>query len=135
MTDTNLRILLDTASTLNARLAIQNQETIKSKTLLKKESAEGKKVILQDIKDATETFNREFLERDKEISSGNKIKNISTIQDYSLIVLFSGFAFFIVLCLIYILQNSKAPIMVSVGFLVLISLVYVFMVFLIQRYG
>jgi hypothetical protein len=134
MGDTNLRILLDTASVLNARLAIQNQEDLKSKTLLKKESIEGKKVILQDIKDAIETYNREFIEREKDINS-NSIEPITSMQDYSLMILFSGFALFVVLGLVFILHKSKAPIMLSIAYMFLISFVYIFLVFLIQRYG
>jgi hypothetical protein len=135
MGDTNLRILLDTASVLNARLAIQNQEDLKSKTLLKKESVEGKNVILQDIKDAIETYNREFIEREKNIESGLISEKITSIQDYSLILLFSGFAFFVVIGLIYILRFSKAPIVLSIAYMILITLLYVFLVFIIQRYG
>ena len=134
MADTNLRILLDTASVLNSRLAIQNQDDLKSKTLLKKESVEGKNVILQDIKDATETYNREFMEREKDIESNN-IQPITTIQDYSLMILFSGFAFFVIIGLVYVLRFSKAPIILSILYMVMISIIYVFLVFLIQRYG
>lgn len=134
MGDANLRILLDTASVLNARLAIQNQESLKSKTLLKKESIEGKKVILQDIKDAIETYNREFIEREKDINS-NDTEPITSMQDYSLMILFSGFALFVVIGLIFILYKSKAPVMLSIAYMLLITLVYIFIVFLIQRYG
>jgi hypothetical protein len=135
MGDTNLRILLDTASVLNARLAIQNQQDLKSKTLLKKESIDGKKVILQDIKDAIETYNREFLEREKDIESGLITEKINTIQDYSLVVLFSGFAFFVLIGLVFILLKSKAPVVLSIVYMVLVTLLYVFLVFIIQRYG
>jgi hypothetical protein len=135
MADTNLRILLDTASVLNSRLAIQNQQDLKSKTLLKKDSVEGKKVILEDIKDGIETYNREFMEREKDIESGSIKEKITTIQDYSLVILFSGFALFVVIGLVYILQFSKAPIVLSISYMVLIALVYVFLVFIIQRYG
>jgi hypothetical protein len=135
MGDTNLRILLDTASVLNARLAIQNQQDLKSKTLLKKESIEGKKVILQDIKDAVETYNREFLEREKDIESGLITEKINTIQDYSLVVLFSGFAFFVIIGLVFILLKSKAPVVLGITYMVLVTLLYVFLVFIIQRYG
>jgi hypothetical protein len=135
MGDANLRILLDTASVLNARLALQNQQDLKSKSLLKKESIDGKKVILQDIKDATETYNREFLEREKDIESGLITEKINTIQDYSLVVLFSGFAFFVIIGLVFILLKSKAPVILSIVYMVLVTLLYVFLVFIIQRYG
>jgi hypothetical protein len=135
MAHTDLRILLDTASVLNSRLAIQNQEDLKSKTLLKKESVEGKKTILQDIKDAIETTNREFIEREKEVDSESQVSKITTMQDYSLLILFGGFAVFVINGLIFILTNSKAPIMVSVAYMILVALIYVFLVFIIQRYG
>ena len=135
MSDANSRILLDTASVLNSRLSIQNLQDLKSKTLLKKESVEGKKVILQDIKDGIETYNREFIEREKDIDSGEIKEKITTVQDYSLIILFSGFAFFILIGLIYILRFSKAPVVLSIGYMVLSVLVYIFLVFIIQRYG
>jgi len=134
MGDTNLRILLDTASVLNSKLAIQNTEAIRSKTLLKKESVQGKKVVLQDIKDATETYNREFIEREKDLDNYTA-PVVNSMQDYSLLILFSGFAVFVIIGLSYILRFSKAPIVVSIGYMVLISLIYVFLTFLIQRYG
>lgn len=134
MSDHNLRVLLDTASTLNTRLSIRNTQELQSKSLLKKESIEGKQVILQDIKDAIETYNREFIEREKDINSSTT-QPLNTLQDYSLVILFSGFALFVVMGLAYILTKSKAPIILSIIYLILISLVYVFMVFIIQRYG
>jgi hypothetical protein len=103
--------------------------------LLKKESIEGKKVILQDIKDAVETYNREFLEREKDIESGLITEKINTIQDYSLVVLFSGFAFFVIIGLVFILLKSKAPVVLGITYMVLVTLLYVFLVFIIQRYG
>ena len=100
--DQQLRMLLDTATYLNSKLTIQNQEDLNSKTLLKKESVEGKKVILQDIKDATETYNREYIEREQDLDA-NPIKNtLSSVQDYALLILFSGFGLFVIAMLVYI---------------------------------
>lgn len=135
MADTNLRILLDTATVLNSRLAIQNQQDLQSKSLLKKDSIEGKKVILSDIKDAIETYNREFIEREKDMESGLIKDTITSIQDYSLVILFSGFGLLFFVGLLYVLYFSKAPIIVGISYMILVSLVYVFLVFIIQRYG
>ena len=100
--DLDARLLLDTASYLNSKLTIQNQEDLQSKTLLKTQSIEGKKVILQDIKDATETYNREYIEREQDLEA-NPIKNtLSSVQDYSLLILFSGLAIFVIAMLVYI---------------------------------
>ena len=133
--DTNLRLLLDTASYLNSRLTVQNQEDLHSKTFLKEESIEGKRVILQDIKDSTETYNREYIEREKDLEA-NPVKNtLTSIQDYSLFILFGGFAIFVITIYVYILYYSNSPIIMSIMYLLLIAFIYVLLVFLIQRYG
>ena len=133
--DTNLRLLLDTASYLNSRLTVQNQEDLYSKTFLKEESIEGKKVILQDIKDSTETYNREYIERDKDLQANPSKTTLTSIQDYSLFILFGGFAIFVITILSYILLYSNSPVIMSIMYLLLIAFVYVLLVFLIQRYG
>lgn len=133
--DTNLRLLLDTASYLNSRLTVQNQEDLYSKTFLKEESIEGKKVILQDIKDSTETYNREYIERDKDLQANPSKTTLTSIQDYSLFILFGGFAIFVITILVYILSYSNSPVVMTIMYLLLICLIYVLLVFLIQRYG
>jgi len=134
-TDLGIRLLLDTASYLNSKLTIQNQEDLKSKTLLKTQSLEGKKVILQDIKDATETYNREYIEREQDLEA-NPIKNtVSSIQDYSLLILFSGLGIFIITILAYILSYSNAPVIMAIMYLFIMTFVYILIVFLIQRFG
>jgi hypothetical protein len=133
--DTNLRLLLDTASYLNSRLTVQNQEDLYSKTFLKEESIEGKKVILQDIKDSTETYNREYIERDKDLQANPSKTTLTSIQDYSLFILFGGFAIFVITILVYILSYSNSPVFMTIMYLLLICLIYVLLVFLIQRYG
>jgi hypothetical protein len=133
--DLDARLLLDTASYLNSKLTIQNQEDLQSKTLLKTQSIEGKKVILQDIKDATETYNREYIEREQELEA-NPIKNrLTSIQDYSLLILFSGLGIFIITILAYILSYSNAPVIMTMMYLLLMTFVYILIVFLIQRFG
>lgn len=129
------RLLLDTASYLNSKLTIQNQEDLQSKTLLKTQSIEGKKVILQDIKDATETYNREYIEREQELEA-NPIKNrLTSIQDYSLLILFSGLGIFIITILAYILSYSNAPVIMTIMYLFSMTFLYILIVFLIQRFG
>ena len=133
--DLDARLLLDTASYLNSKLTIQNQEDLQSKTLLKTQSIEGKKVILQDIKDATETYNREYIEREQELEA-NPIKNrLTSIQDYSLLILFSGLGIFIITILAYILSYSNAPVIMTMMYLLLMTFIYILIVFLIQRFG
>jgi hypothetical protein len=135
MTDINLRGLLDTASYLNSKLKIQNQEDLYSKTMLKTQSVEGKQVILQDIKDATETYNREYIERERDLEA-NPIKNtVSSVQDYSLLILFAGFGLFLITILVYILSYSNSPVIMTVMYLFVMTFVYILLVFLIQRFG
>jgi len=133
--DQQLRLLLDTASYLNSKLTIQNQEDLNSKTLLKKGSVEGKKIILQDINDATETYNREYIEREKDLEE-NPVKNtFSSIQDYSLLILFSGLAVFVITILVYILSYSNSPVIMTLMYLFIMTFIYILIVFLIQRFG
>lgn len=133
--DTNSRLLLDTASYLNSRLTVQNQEDLYNKTFLKEETIEGKRVILQDIKDSTETYNREYIEREKDSQTNPSKNTLTSIQDYSLFILFAGFAIFVITVYIYILYYSKTPVVMTLLYLVTITIVYVLLVFLIQRYG
>jgi VIT1/CCC1 family predicted Fe2+/Mn2+ transporter len=135
MGDANTRLLLDTASYLNSRLTVQNQEDLHSKTFLKEESIEGKRVILQDIKDSTETYNREYIEREKDSQTNPSKNTLTSIQDYSLFILFAGFAIFVITVFVYILYYSNSPVVMSIIYLVVIAIVYVLLVFLIQRYG
>jgi len=128
------RILLDTASYLNSKLIIRSQESLTSKTKIKKESLEGKKTILNDIKDATETYNREYIEREEELKN-LKTNSFNTTQDFSLFILFSGFGVFVVSMLVYILRFSTAPVITSIIYLSIITLLYILIVFIIQRFG
>ena len=134
MSDLPLRQLLDTASFLNSKLEIQNQEDLKNKTLLKKESLQGQKVILEDIKDAIETYNREYIEREAELNNTTP-QAFNTVQDYSLFIFFAGFALFNLAVLVYIFRFSHYPFMLGISFMFLITLIYVFLVFIIQRLG
>jgi len=134
MGDLHIRQLLDTASYLNSKLEIQNQDDLKNKTLLKKESLEGQKIILLDLKDAVETYNREYIERESDLNTVSKV-TFTSIQDYSLFIFFAGFALFNLAILIYIFRFSNYPFIMGASFMFLITLMYVFLVFIIQRLG
>jgi hypothetical protein len=134
MATTQQRILLDTAFYLNSKLMIQNQESIINKSKLKKETLEGKQAILNDIKDATETYDREYIERQETLNNTEK-NLLNTTQDFSLFILFSGYAIFTMALLVYIFLNSKAPVIATIMYLTIISLIFVLMVFMIQRFG
>ena len=63
LTDPEAITLLNTADFLNSKLSLGRDTSIESRILLNKNKISGKQVILQDIKDAVETYNREFIER------------------------------------------------------------------------
>ena len=107
---------------------------LKNKTLLKKESLEGQKIILLDLKDAVETYNREYIERESDLNTVSKV-TFTSIQDYSLFIFFAGFALFNLAILIYIFRFSNYPFIMGASFMFLITLMYVFLVFIIQRLG
>ena len=134
MSDLPLRQLLDTAAYLNSKLEIQNQEDLKNKTLLKKDSIEGQKVVLQDIKDAIETYNREYIERESDVDSKPQ-PVFNSFQDYSLFIFFAGFALFNLGTLVYILRFSHYPFLLSIAFMFSIAFIYVLIMFIIQRLG
>jgi hypothetical protein len=130
------KILVDTAIYLNNQIKLgqvnnsifnkqmsQNSDTIKTNS-----------VILQDIKDAIETKNREFLEREEDMTT-NGIKNSLTLQEWSLIILYCSYGLFSLLLLIYIFRNSENAFIYGSLYLILTMILYTCMIFLIQRYG
>jgi len=130
------KILIDTAIYLNNQIKLgqvnnsifnkqmsQNSDTIKTNS-----------VILQDIKDAIETKNREFLEREEDMTT-NGIKNSLTLQEWSLIILYCSYGLFSLLLLIYIFRNSENAFIYGSLYLILTMILYTCMIFLIQRYG
>jgi len=135
MSDQEFRILLDTASFLNSQLQITNNENLKNKAILKTNKIKGLKTVLQDIKDATETYNREFMEKEKELKNTPNTKLFSTLQDWSLFVLVSGYAVFSLLIFIYILRFSTAPVLLSAGLMIVSTIIIVLLTYLIQRYA
>ena len=134
-TDNNAVNLLNTASFLNSKLSLGRDTSINSRTLLKKNKLAGQNIILQDIKDATETYNREFIERENELKINPDKPLLSTTQDWTLFMLFGSYALFSLGILIYIFRFSKRSFLLGTIFMFLTVIVYTFLVFLIQRYG
>ena len=135
LTDDQLKIMLDTASFLNSQLQMTNDQNLKNKTLLKTNKLKGLQTVLQDIKDATETYNREFMEKEKELKNNPNPKTFNSLQDWSLFILFSGYAVFSLLMFIYIIRFSTAPLLLSVGLIIVSTIIVVLLTFLLQRYA
>ena len=135
LSDVQYKIMLDTGSFLNSQIQMANDNTIKNKALLKKNKIKGLQTVLQDIKDATETYNREFMEREKDLNNNPPKKVFTTLQDWSLFILFSGYAVFSLFIFIYIIRLSNAPMILSVGLLIVSAIIVTLLTFLIQRYG
>lgn len=127
--------MLDTGSFLNSQLQMANDTILKNKALLKTNKLKGLQTVLQDIKDATETYNREFMEREKELANNPTVKTFTNLQDWSLFVLVSGYASFTLLMFIYILRFSKAPVLLSAGLIITSSILLILITYLIQRYA
>lgn len=126
--------LLDTASYLNDRLSIGSDTSLASKIDAKKNDIEVQKTVLQDLRDAIETYNREFIERDNEIAQ-KPVNFLNNTQDYSLFILFAGYGVFCLSIFIYIILYSRNALLLSMIFVVISVLLYVLFVFMIQRFG
>ena len=132
-TDLDLFQLLNTAQYLNNRLKIgDNTSHITEEINNKNNSIQLKKDELQNIKDATETYNREFIERENNMPAP---KTFSTVQDWSLFILFAGYIAFCLGVLIYIFRFSNMPLMISIIFMLLAAILMILFVFMIQRFG
>ena len=138
----NIQTLLNTAIFLNERVNIGenlNSETgtITNQIDSNNKSVSENKVLLQDIKDAIETKNREYLEREQDIKN-NGVPKTTTLQDWSLGVMYSGIALFSFFFLIYIFVPSNGvqnAFLLGIGYLILIAILFISIVFVIQRYG
>ena len=130
------KILIDTAIYLNNQIKLgqANNNIFNKQMSQNSDSMKMNQVILQDIKDAIETKNREFLERQTEIST-NGIKKDLTVQDWSLTILYGGYTLFSFLLLIYIFKNVVNAFMYGSLYLVLTFILYTCFIFVIQRYG
>lgn len=134
-TDLEYRTMLDTASFLASQLQMANDNRLKNKAMLKTNKIKGLQTVLQDIKDATETYNREFLEKEAALKNAPPKKAFTNLQDWSLFVLFGGYAVFSLIMFIYILRFSRAPVLLSVGLLIISAIIIVLLTFLIQRFA
>ena len=132
--DTTTSNLINTAIYLNDKLMIGQDTSLATKIAAKKNDIETQKILLQDLRDAIETYNREFIERDNEMLQKPK-SFLNNTQDYSLFILFAGYGVFCLAILIFILLNSKRALLLSMIFIVISILLYVTFVFMIQRFG
>ena len=133
VTDLDLKYLLNTATYLNNRISIGSDTAHITDAINKANSSMGlKENELQDIKDAIETYNREFIERENNMPVKMKF---SSIQDWSLFILFAGYALFCLGVLVYIFRFSRMPVFMGIMFMLLSSMLLIMFVFMIQRYG
>lgn len=127
--------LLDTAKYLNSVLRIGKQSDLTNKIQEKQNNIEVQKTTLADLKDAITTTNRDFIEKEK--LQKNTPNATSTMQDWSLFIFFVGYGTFALGCLIYIFRMpaEKHPFISSLVYIFLNVLVYVFFVYILQRFG
>jgi len=130
------KILIDTAIYLNNQIKLgeANNNIFNKQMSQNSDSMKTNQVVLQDIKDSIETKNREFLEREIELST-NGIKKDLTLQDWCLTILYGGYTLFSFLLLIYIFKNVENAFMYGSLYLVLTFILYTCFIFVIQRYG
>lgn len=133
------RTLLNTASFLNDKVSIGISNTLSFNNQISENSTsvQQNRVILEDIKDAIETKNKEFLDRSIHIKN-NGVPKIQTLQDYSLIILYSGIGIFSFLLLVYIFlpaNNVQYAFLKATVYLLLLGIFFITIVFVIQRYG
>jgi len=138
-TNDNYKTLLNTASFLSDKVSIgiANSTAFNGQISQNSNSTEQHKVILQDIKDAIETKNKEFLDRSTDIKK-NGVPKTTTLQDWSLTILYSGLGIFSFLFLFYIFlpaNNVSNAFFKAVVYLVLLSIFFICIIFVIQRYG
>jgi len=130
------KILIDTAIYLNNQIKLgeANNNIFTRQMTQNSDSTKKNQVVLQDIKDAIETKNREFLERQTEMSTKG-IKKDLTVQDWSLTIVYFGYGLFSLLLLIYIFKNVENAFMYGTLYLILTFILYTCLMFVIQRYG
>ena len=133
------KTLLNTAIFLNdkVQIGIANTTSFNNQISENSNSIQQHKVIFQDIQDAIETKNKEFLDRSTDIKK-NGIPKTTTLQDWSLTILYSGLGIFSFLFLVYIFlpsNNVNYAFFKAIVYLVLLSIFFITIVFVIQRYG
>lgn len=133
------RTLLNTASFLNDKVSIgiANNTPFNNQISENSTSIEQNRVILEDIRDAIETKNKEFLDRSLDIKK-NGVPKTQTLQDWSLIILYSGIGIFSFLLLIYIFlpaNNVQYAFLKATVYILLLAIFFITIVFVVQRYG
>ena len=136
------KILVDTAIYLNNQIKLgQVNNSIFNKQMSQNSvSIRTNRVILEDIKDAIETKNHEFLEREQDIRTNGLKKSVS-LQDWSVSILYTGYGLFSLLLLIYIFRNTENinafhnAFVYGILYLVLTLILFTCTMFVIQRYG
>lgn len=136
------KILVDTAIYLNNQIKLGqvNNSIFNRQMSQNSDSIKTNSVILQDIKDAIETKNHEFLEREQDIRTNGLKKSVS-LQDWSVSILYTGYGLFSLLLLIYIFRNTENinafqnAFVYGMLYLVLTLILYTCTMFIIQRYG
>lgn len=133
------KTLLNTASFLNDKVSIgiTSSSVFNNQVSENSNSIEKNKVILQDIKDAIETKNKEYLDRSTDIKK-NGVPKTTTLQDWSLTILYSSLGIFSFLLLVYMFlpsNNVQYAFFKASVYLVLLAIFFISLIFLIQRYG
>ena len=75
------------------------------------------------------------MEKEKELKNNPTPKAFNSLQDWSLFILFSGYAVFSLFMFIYTIRFSTAPLLLSVGLIIVSTIIIVLLTFLIQRYA
>jgi hypothetical protein len=135
----NYKTILNTASFLNDKVSIGILNTSVFNTQVSENSTSivQNKVVLQDIKDAIETKNKEYLDRSTDIKK-NGVPKTTTLQDWSLTILYSSLGIFSFLILIYIFlpsNNVQYAFFKATAYLVLLAIFFISLIFILQRYG
>jgi hypothetical protein len=132
----NLQLELATLGALNATL--QDQIARLSQSLADKKEIEGKiqvlRVKLSDMSHATETYEKEFL--DRKSSAPTYYTGFQTLQDFALLVFFLGYALLSFLLMIFIYRTARigGTIMAASTFVVM-SIGAIMLMAAIRQYG
>ena len=132
----NLQLELATLGALKTTLQDQNARL--SQSLADKKEIEGKiqllRVKLSDMSHATETYEKEFL--DRKSSAPTYYTGFQTLQDFALLVFFLGYALLSFLLMIFIYRTARigGTIMAASTFVVM-SIGAIMLMAAIRQYG
>ena len=135
MSTLDTKKLLNIGNYLNSLLFNGNNTYLSSKIETNTYNINAQNAILEDLKDAIATYNREYIELENSLTNKPTPSKFSTLQDWSLLIFFTGFASFSLAVFIYIISYSRIPIILGISYLFLNMILYTFIVFIIQRYG